>query len=59
MSGDSSNRDFSKDKFRLPKPLKSVSKKEKCSEKNKSKQQLKNYWESDFEDDKFEDNFKR
>lgn len=47
------------EKPRPPKQLKSVSKKEKDSEKNKSKQQLKNYWESGFEDDDFEDNFMR
>jgi hypothetical protein len=53
--------DFNKgnDKIKPPKQLKSVNKKEKNSERNKSKQQLKNYWESGFEDDDFEDNFMR
>jgi hypothetical protein len=56
-----SREDFNKgnDKIKPPKQLKSVSKKEKNSERNKSKQQLKNYWESGFEDDDFEDNFMR
>ena len=39
--------------------LNSVSRKEKDSEKNRSKQQLKNYVQSNFEDDDFEDNFMR
>ena len=47
------------DKIKPPKQLKSVNKKEKNSERNKSKQQLKNYWESGFENDDFEDNFMR
>jgi hypothetical protein len=42
-----------------PKQLKSVSRKERDHEKHKSKQQLKNYVESNFEDDDFEDNFMR
>jgi hypothetical protein len=56
-----SREDFNKgnDNIKPPKQLKSVSKKEKNSERNKSKQQLKNYWESGFEDDDFEDNFMR
>jgi len=51
--------DFKRDQPKPPKQLKSVSKKEKGSEKNRSKQQLKNYWESGFEDDDFEDNYMR
>ena len=40
-----------------PKPLRSVSDKEQVSVKNKSKQQLKNYCESGFDEDEYEDNF--
>lgn len=47
------------EKIKPPKQLKSVSKKEKNAERTKSKQQLKNYLESGFEDDDFEDNFMR
>lgn len=48
-----------KEKPRQPKQLKSVARKERDHEKHKSKQQLKNYVESNFEDDDFEDNFLR
>jgi hypothetical protein len=58
MSNDENKKDFSKDKFR-PKQIKSVSRKEKDSEKNRSKQKLRNYVESGFEDDDYEDNFMR
>jgi hypothetical protein len=53
------NRNEFKEKPKPPKALKSVSRKERDSEKNRSKQQLKNYVESNFEDDDFEDNFMR
>lgn len=42
-----------------PKQSRSISRKERDSFKQKSKQQLKNYVESNFEDDEFEDNFMR
>jgi len=58
MKRDDNKKDFSRDKFK-PKELKSVNRKEKDSEKNRSKQQLKNYVENGFEDDDFEDNFMR
>lgn len=48
-----------KDRPKPPRPLKSVSKKEKNSEKNRYKQQLKNYVEGGFDDDDFEDTYKR
>jgi len=57
MNRNEENRDFN-DKPKHKK-LKSVSRKEKDSEKNRSKQQLRNYVESGFEDDDFEDNFMR
>lgn len=48
-----------KDKFIKPKQSKTVFKKERNSFKQRSKQQLKNYVENNFEDDDFEDNFMR
>jgi len=51
--------DKHQEKPKPPKQLKSVNKKERDSERIQSKQQLKNYWESGFEDDDFEDNFMR
>lgn len=48
-----------REKPKAPKQLKSVARKERDHEKHKSKQQLKNYVESNFEDDDFEDNFLR
>jgi hypothetical protein len=57
MSREEDKRDF-KDKFK-PKQLKSVNRKEKDSEKNRSKQKFKNYVESGCDDDEFEDNFMR
>ena len=42
-----------------PKNVKSVSKKEKNAERVKSKHQLKEYWQSGFENDDFEDEFMR
>lgn len=56
MNFDNENKDYEKPRN---KKLKSVSRKEKDSEKNRSKQQLRNYVESGFEDDDFEDNFMR
>ena len=58
MNRAENDRDYSKEKPKH-KQLKSVSRKEKDSEKNRSKQQLRNYVESGFEDDDFEDNFMR
>lgn len=51
--------EIKREKPKPPKQLKSVSRKERDSEKNRSKQQLKNYVQSNFEDDDFEDNFMR
>lgn len=48
-----------REKPKPPKQLKSVARKERDHEKQKSKQQLKNYVESNFEDDDFEENFLR
>lgn len=48
-----------REKPKPPKQLKSVIRKERDHEKHKSKQQLKNYVESNFEDDDFEQNFLR
>jgi hypothetical protein len=60
MSNNDFNRsELKREKPRQPKPLRSVSRKERDHEKHKSKQQLKNYVESNFEDDDFEDNFMR
>lgn len=55
-------RNDDKHKYEKPKPpknIKSVSKKEKNSERVKSKHQLKEYWQSGFENDDFEDEFMR
>jgi hypothetical protein len=59
MNNNNLGRNEFKEKPKPPKQLKSVSRKEKDSEKNRSKQQLKNYVQSNFEDDDFEDNFMR
>jgi hypothetical protein len=60
-NGANMRRDDNK-KYEKPKPqknIKSVSKKEKNSERVKSKHQLKEYWQSGFEQDNFEDEFMR
>jgi|TARA_R110000868_G_scaffold270614_3_gene530037 hypothetical protein len=59
MNNINTGRNEFKEKPKPPKQLKSISRKEKDSEKNRSKQQLKNYVQSNFEDDNFEDNFMR
>ena len=56
MRDEDKQKDNNKPKHRK---LKSVSDKERSAEKNRSKQQLKNYVQSSFEDDDFEDNFMR
>lgn len=53
------NNNQNRDRPKNPKPLKSISKKEKNSEKTKSKQHLKNYVEGGFDDDDFEDLYMR
>lgn len=52
-------RDERQEKPKPPKQLKSVNKKERDAERTKSKQKLKHLWENGFEEDDFEDNFKR
>jgi len=58
MRDEEKNKDYSKTQPKQRK-LKSISDKERSSEKNRSKQQLKNYVEGGFDEDDWDDTFTR
>lgn len=58
MRDEEKTKDYSKPQPKNRK-LKSISDKERSSEKNRSKQQLKNYVEGGFDDDEWDDSYTR